>query len=172
MLFENSEIEISQLPTIENLNFEPLKPQYKNVLYLNWSFFFVLFPGLPFLVELIFEIKLNFWWFVLYYLILILVYVFGLLIINRGFPIKGYALRTYDIVYRSGFINFNITTVPFNRIQHTEIRQGMISRMLGLSKLKIFTAGGYNSGLYIHGISPETAQQLKDFLSKAIIENE
>lgn len=168
MLFENNEIEIDQIPTFESLNFEPLKPQYKKLMYFNWTLFFLILPALPFLFEIIFETDLNEWWFGIFYAIIILVYIFGLVIINLGFPIKGYALREHDIVYRSGYINYRIITIPFNRIQHTEIRQSMVARMLGLSKLKIFTAGGHNSGLYIHGITPETAQQLKDFLSKTI----
>jgi membrane protein YdbS with pleckstrin-like domain len=89
-----------------------------------------------------------------------------LTVTQRGFPLKGYALREHDIVYKTGLIYRKNTTIPFNRIQHIEIRQSMIARMLGISKLKIFTAGGQGSGLFIHGLSPETAQQLKDFLSK------
>ncbi len=168
MLFNNNEIDINQLPTIENLSFEPLMPQYRKVMYINWSLFFLLLPGLPFLAEIIFETKLNFWWFIVFYALIVIIYITGLVIINMGFPVKGYALREHDIVYRSGYLNRRIITVPFNRIQHTEIRQSMIARMLGLSKLKIFTAGGHNSGLYIHGITPEKAQQLKDFLSKTV----
>ncbi len=168
MLFENNELESNQLPKVENLNFEPLKVQYKKILYINWSLFFLVLPGLPFLAEIIFETQINFWWFIVFYMILIIGYVIGLLVINIGFPLKGFALRDHDIVYRSGYINNKIVTVPFNRIQHTEIRQGLISRILGLSKLKIFTAGGHNSGLYIHGISPEKAEQLKNFLSKTV----
>jgi membrane protein YdbS with pleckstrin-like domain len=168
MLFENNEIDSNQLPSIENLSFEPLKPQYRKIMYFNWSLVFLLLPGLPFLAEIIIEKDLNQWWFIVFYALIVIIYITGLVIINIGFPIKGYALRTHDIVYRSGYLNRRIITVPFNRIQHTEIRQSMIARMLGLSKLKIFTAGGHNSGLYIHGITPEKAQQLKDFLSKTV----
>jgi membrane protein YdbS with pleckstrin-like domain len=168
MLFENNEIDINQIPSVENLSYEPLKTQYKKVMYFNWTLFFLILPVLPFLAEIIIEEDINIWWFLVFYALIIIVYITGLVIINLGFPVKGYALREHDIIYRSGYINNRIITVPFNRIQHTEIRQSMIARMLGLSKLKIFTAGGHNSGLYIHGITPETAQQLKDFLSKTV----
>lgn len=168
MLFENNEIDINKLPGIENLNFEPLKPQYKKVLYINWTLFFLILVAITFIIEPVFEIDLKTWWICVYIAAISLFYITAMVITNLGFPVKGYALREHDIVYRTGYINHRIITVPFNRIQHTEIRQSMIARMLGISKLKIFTAGGHNSGLYIHGISPETAQQLKDFLSKTV----
>ncbi len=172
MLFENNNIAIQQLPTQDNLNFETLKPAYKKILFFNWSVFFVLLLILPFAIEPIFKIQLKEWWLIVYYIIIILSYLFSLLITHLGFPMKGYALREHDIVYKTGFINQKTTTVPFNRIQHSEIRQSLIARLLGISKLKIFTAGGQGSGLFIHGLSPETAQQLKDFLSKTANQHE
>lgn len=168
MLFENNEIDITNLPKVESINYESLLSDYKKVLIINWTLFFLLFPALPFLLELIIQEQFQFWYFYIYYFIITVFYVIGLIVIKLGFPKKGYALRKKDIVYRSGFFIHNITTVPYNRIQHIEIRQGIISRWYGLSKLKIYTAGGYGSGLYINGISPETAQQLKDYLSNAI----
>lgn len=172
MPFENNEIDIANLPKVENVNFVSLLPQYKKVLYINRTLLFFVMPALPFLFELIIQEKINLWYFVLFYILIIILYVFGIIIVNLGFPKKGYALRKNDIIYRSGFFIHNITIVPFNRIQHIEIRQGIISRWYGLSKLKIYTAGGYGSGLYINGISPETAQQLKDYLSNAANKDE
>jgi len=168
MLFENNTIDINQLPTQEKLVFETLKPAYKTVLYINWSLFFLLLSFIPFTIAPIFEFHLLKWWLIVYYTTGLIAYLLIITITHLGFPLKGYALREHDIVYRTGFINRKITTVPFNRIQHSEIRQSMIARILGITKLKIFTAGGQGSGLYIHGLSPENAQQLKDFLSKNV----
>lgn len=168
MLFENNEIDITNLPKVESINYETLLSDYKKVVFINWTLLILVFPALPFLLELIIQEKIQFWYFFLFYILILILYVCGLIVIKLGFPKKGYALRKKDIVYRSGFFIHIITTVPYNRIQHIEIRQGIISRWYGLSKLKIYTAGGYGSGLYINGISPETAQQLKDYLSNAI----
>ena len=172
MLFENNEIDINQLPTQETLIFETLKPAYKTILYVNWTLFFILLSVIPFTIEPIFEITLVNWWLIVYCTVICISYLCILIITHLGFPIKGYALRKHDIVYKTGFINRKIITIPFNRIQHSEIRQSMIARLLGISKLKIFTAGGQGSGLFIHGLSPETAQQIKDFLSKTVSQYE
>ena len=172
MLFENNNIAINQLPNQENLVFVTLKPAFKTVVYINWSLFFLLLSIIPYTIEPIFEFHLLRWWLIVYYVLCLIAYFFFISIAHYGFPMKGYALREHDIVYRTGFINRKTITVPFNRIQHSEIRQSMIARMLNISKLRIFTAGGQGSGLFIHGLSPETAQQLKDFLSKKVSQYE
>ncbi len=57
-------------------------------------------------------------------------------------------------------------TIPFNRIQHTEISRGPIERKYELSTLKIYTAGGSTSDLSIPGLEAEEAEQLKEFVAK------
>ena len=44
------------------------------------------------------------------------------------------------------------------------IDQGPIERQFGLSKLKIFTAGGGASDMSIPGLDPETANALKEYI--------
>ena len=85
-----------------------------------------------------------------------------------GFPYKAYLLRDHDILYKTGYLSRRTTAVPKNRIQHVEIRQGVLSRMFKLSKLVVFTAGGNASDLSISGLKPEVAQQLKEHISKSI----
>ena len=77
-----------------------------------------------------------------------------------------YALRERDIVYKSGWLWKQMTTAPFNRVQHVSIDQGPIERQFNLSKLKIFTAGGGASDLTIPGLDPTTANDLKEFIVK------
>ena len=52
-----------------------------------------------------------------------------------AFHYMGYALREKDISYRSGWLWRSMVTVPFNRVQHCEIKQGLIDRRFGLSRL-------------------------------------
>ena len=52
------------------------------------------------------------------------------------------------------------TTVPFGMIQHSELSQGPVSRMLGLNHVKLFTAGG-SGNLRIAGLAEEEAQTLR-----------
>jgi membrane protein YdbS with pleckstrin-like domain len=78
---------------------------------------------------------------------------------------KGYALREHDILYKSGWIWKRWVAVPYNRIQHVEIRRGPLEEMLDLRKLQIFTAGGASSDLNISGLAPDQAEQLRLFIS-------
>jgi membrane protein YdbS with pleckstrin-like domain len=45
----------------------------------------------------------------------------------------GYAIREKDITYQSGWLWKSMTTIPFNRVQHCDIRQGLIDRQFGLA---------------------------------------
>ncbi|WP_198683947.1 PH domain-containing protein [Aliidiomarina celeris] len=52
--------------------------------------------------------------------------------------------------------------VPFNRLQHLELQQGPTERLLGLSRLVLYTAGGTGADLAIPGLRTETAEQIRD----------
>jgi membrane protein YdbS with pleckstrin-like domain len=54
--------------------------------------------------------------------------------------------------------------VPFNRIQHVDIRQGILERAFGLSKLNVYTAGGQSSDITIPGLRDDQAQRLKEYI--------
>ncbi len=84
----------------------------------------------------------------------------------KAFPLRGYLVREKDISYRSGLIFREVTTIPYNRIQHSEVSHGPIARKMKLSTLKIFTAGGSSSDLSIHGLDAEEAEKLKEWLTE------
>ena len=83
-----------------------------------------------------------------------------------GFKKKQYALRQRDIIYTKGLIWSMRTTVPFNRIQHAELKQGPIERIYKINSLKLFTAGGQSSDLVIPGLPDKEALSMKDFVLK------
>lgn len=91
--------------------------------------------------------------------------VFTLFASYKEYFIRGYILREHDITYRHGWILQYQLTVPFNRIQHTEINHGPIDRFFNLCELEIFTAGGASSDLNISGLDPEDAARIKEFIS-------
>ena len=100
-----------------------------------------------------------------------------LMIVYAGVSFKymSYAVREKDISYKSGWLWKSMTTVPFNRVQHCDIKQGILDRRFGLSKLTIYTAGGANTDLEIPGLFPDTAEKLKAFIlgsTEQSIENE
>lgn len=89
-----------------------------------------------------------------------------------GFPKKGYLIREKDVSFQRGLITYKVTSVPLNRIQHVEVTQGVLSKMLRLSSVNIYTAGGASSDLSIPGLPENEAQKLKAFLSGKISEHE
>lgn len=96
--------------------------------------------------------------------VFILIYIMRFILVILGFPKKGYLLREQDISFRSGLLVYKLTSIPFNRIQHVEVSQNMIEKSFGLSRVKVFTAGGSVSDLSIPGLLPEKAQQIEAFL--------
>ncbi len=166
--FENIQIDLDSLPKQEDLHFVPLERSYLNVslitVLLFWSAIFIFaFIG-PSLAEIdVPEILLR-----LRPFVLIPLAVLTFLIAIFGFRKKGYALRDKDIMYKSGLIWKSITTIPFSRIQHCEVKEGPIERIFGLSSLHIYTAGGSSSDIDIPGLHPQGAQDIKEFVLQKI----
>lgn len=106
-----------------------------------------------------------------YVLTPLLIIAFGgfLFWINRmAFKKRGFAIREKDLLYRSGVLATTTIIVPFNRIQHIAVNEGVFSRMYGLAALEIYTAGGSSSDLTISGIEKEKAISIKEFLMNNI----
>ena len=54
--------------------------------------------------------------------------------------------------------------IPYNRVQHVALHEGLIARFFGLAKVEIFTAGGVSSDIEIPGIAKEEAENIKQLL--------
>lgn len=172
MEFHNPQIEVSDLPKVQDLVFQPLEPAYFKVLILSKIIYFVIMTLIlsvflivdPFdLPEFAAEGILG---------LFVIHGIWSFTATVKGFKHKFYALRSRDIVYKSGWLWKSLTTAPFNRVQHVRIDQGLIERQFNLSKLKIFTAGGSTSDLTIPGLNPITANELKEFIVKKTINGE
>lgn len=165
---EFSNIEILQLPDISKLTFKRIHKDYLKVLILTTlTIFSILFLTL-FLLETNVEeigefVYLNYLYFLLVSLFLLLIIAFGI-----GFSRRKYVLRDKDITYKSGVLIKNLTTVPFSRIQHVEINEAPISRIFKLASLNIFTAGDSSNDLVIKGIKKEEALKIKEFINQQI----
>ena len=106
----------------------------------------------------------------LYLVLGILLLVFGFAYLNASLLQKkyGYALREKDLIYRRGYLITKTTVIPFNRIQHVSISRGVFDKALGISTLKIFTAGGQGSDVSIPGLLPNLAVNLKEAVAKKL----
>ena len=170
--FSNSVILPENLPELEPADFNGLHRNYLTILYMRVAIVFMLLSG-GFVAFLLLT-KDAFPPYAIYLIPagILLITAFLLVITVKGFPRKGYLVRERDVSYQQGLITYNVTSVPLNRIQHVEVSQGVLAKMLGLSTVRIYTAGGSSSDLAIPGLQQDEAQKLKAYLSEKINEHE
>ncbi|MFV8369911.1 PH domain-containing protein [Flavobacterium sp. LB2R40] len=162
--FTNETIDMRQLPKFEEVIFTNLHPKYLRVVLLNIAIIIGILILVPVLIS-IFKPELfsGRVWLILGIVIPIL----SLLIIvfsYIGFQKKGFAFREHDVLFRYGIIATNTIIIPYNRVQHVALHEGLISRYFGLAKIEIFTAGGSSSDIEIPGIKKEQAENIKQLL--------
>lgn len=162
--FENEQVFPASLPTMAILEYSPLE---RNLLKadLIWTALFYLIALIVALVlRFVFEVEWMIEYGLYIYIALAALISLSLTYVYYEFRRKSYAIRQKDIIYNNGLFWQSSIVVPFNRVQHCEVSQGPIDRFYGLAELKVFTAGGTSSDLKIDGLSPETAQRIKDFI--------
>jgi membrane protein YdbS with pleckstrin-like domain len=160
--FTNEVIDTKQLPRYEEVQLTPLHPKYWNVTFISFLITFLIIGMALFLIwynsDEFSDIGLYFA--ITYFVVLL----FSLFISRIAFKKKAYAFRNHDVIYRSGIISTNTMVIPYNRVQHVALHEGFVSRIFGLAKVEIFTAGGSSSDLEIPGIEKEEAENIKQLL--------
>ncbi len=167
--FTNNSIDIDSLPKFEEVSFQSISKAYLLKASLQ-NLVFLCLAIIGWVVLFYFEIiqfQLNI-------LLIGIVLYFGFKFWNI-FQLQknyGFALREKDILYRRGYLVNKTTVVPFNRIQHASISRDVLDKMLNISSLKIFTAGGSGSDIIIPGLAPDLALRLKEALAAKLTVNE
>tara|TARA_B100000989_G_scaffold298539_1_gene288336 strand:+ start:136 stop:669 length:534 start_codon:yes stop_codon:yes gene_type:complete len=166
--FENEKVFLSEIPEFERIETNKLEKEYLKVIYANLFIVFSL-SSIALLISIlsfeminegyIFSIGLAF-----YFLIWLLILIYYL----ASFKKRSYSFREHDVVYKYGVIYQTAVLIPFNRIQHIALHQGIFSRMYGLASLQFYTAGGSTTDINIKGLKLETAQKFKNFVSEKI----
>ncbi|GIV32003.1 MAG: hypothetical protein KatS3mg030_305 [Saprospiraceae bacterium] len=169
MLFQNQQIELTSLPAVEDVDFQPLSPTYRTVAYLGTSISF----GILFIGWWIFQAsadKLAPWipWLALSGLAGL--YVISMSLVGLRYRMSGYALREHDVLYRTGALFHSLTAIPYKRIQHVEVSQGPLQSAFGIATLKVYTAGGSRSDLSIEGLPHKEAQRIREFITRKVAE--
>jgi membrane protein YdbS with pleckstrin-like domain len=77
-----------------------------------------------------------------------------------------YDVREHDLLVQHGVLFRRWSSIPLNRIQHVDTRQGPLERMLGLSRLLVYTASGVSADGSVPGLAAEAAEALRDELSR------
>lgn len=80
-------------------------------------------------------------------------------------------IRSDEIYIERGILTRIKTTAPFLRIQHLDVSQGVLERMLQLGSLVIYTAGTRGADVVIPGLPIEYAEALRDQLKNVTAED-
>ena len=167
-MFTNTEIDIDSIPKVEIVNLKTISKGYLKILYVNIFIQYIVLFTLLILAKNFIEkewIDSAFWYAIVFlFLMLIMQFVFTILSFKR----RGYALRTHDIIYAQGLLNYKRTTVPFIRIQHTETKQSFIAKKFNLASLHVYTAGESGGDLSINGLTLEEATSINELLTTKI----
>lgn len=162
MLLGNLSVDLEELPQLEETPHQGHPIAFRRELLVLTSLPFILLLAGP--VTLL--ILGNLIWAAVSMAVWAILFGFTLLVILKSFPVRGYALRNLDISYKKGWIFFSHITIPFARVQHSEISQGPVDRYFGLVSLQIYTAGGSSSDLKIPGLPRDEAERLRDYISQ------
>lgn len=162
--FTNQTLDTKQLPRYEEVQLSALHPKYKRVTLINVALIIAIliitFAVFYFVNKGNISNKIWISLAIATMVISGLICFFSIL----AFKKKAFAFRNHDVIYRSGIIATNTMIIPYNRVQHVALHEGFISRIFGLAKVEIFTAGGNNSDLEIPGIAKEEAENIKQLL--------
>lgn len=77
-----------------------------------------------------------------------------------------YHIREHDLLVQRGVLFRRRSSIPHNRIQHVDTRQGPIERFFGLSRVAVFTAAGMSADGSIPGLETSRAEAIRDELAR------
>ena len=166
MNFTNDQIDLELLPKIDDIEYVSVEEKYKKVLFGEY----ILLWGIPLLIAVIAAIfipeqRIALLAVALFFLILMLVMLFS---VKKIYNFLGYALRENDVCLRKGLFFRKYIIVPFNRIQHITVEQGVLSRAFGLASFEVFSAAGNENNFVLKGITKERADEMKQFILQKI----
>lgn len=156
--FTNETLDTTQLPRYETVWFTPLHPSYGKVVLLQMFLLLLVVLGIVCYVFLRQPQAVPYLGF------LTGSWVLSVVLAWMSYKKKAFAFREHDVLYRYGVIATNTIVIPYNRIQHVSLHEGVFSRMFGLAKIEIFTAGGNSGDIEIPGIKKHEAEDIKQLL--------
>ncbi|MBC7566885.1 MAG: PH domain-containing protein [Pedobacter sp.] len=164
--FSNEPIDINSLPRYEEVPLNALDPNYWKVIVLNICISILLIGTAS---GLVFLLKKETTAYIVPVIIAIVVFgAFLFVLFRMSFKRRGLAVREKDIIYSSGILSAKTTIIPFSRIQHVALNEGLFSRMYNLGALEVFTAGGATGNVKIHGLEINLANKIKELLAKRV----
>lgn len=172
VMFDNPEITPDELPEADSVDWQSMDSRFLRRLLTQTAIAFVFIVIGVSSLQAIFNvafaeegIEMSFGWL---WLVIPLVAVPVLVWPAISVPRMAYAIRDKDILYKSGVFWQTVTAVPFNRIQHVEKSSTPLDRRFEIATLQLFTAGGSGGDLKIHGLSAQTAENLRIFIIEKV----
>ena len=148
MEYNNPHIPIATIPQFQEIPLQRVEPDYKKVLYFNWSIVFTLVIGILVAVFIINK-ELHTWWAVT----------------------RSWALRDKDFLFKNGWLFQSTHISPFTKVQHCILKTGPISRRYKLASLRFMTAASHQRDVSINGLSQIDAEKIKGWIMEKNIEN-
>ena len=87
---------------------------------------------------------------------------------GRRYRAWGYQEGEDELVVKHGLMVRQLTVVPFGRVQHIDVAQGPIQRMLGLATLVLNTAGTRGAAVRLPGLLHAQAETMRDHIRAKI----
>ena len=150
----------------EATGLQHLNPKAVWLFFIRWVFIFLVIS-----LFLVFEIIITLFdvIFLPAILIILAAIIFAFIWAKLTYRFYLYELTEEGFRKEYGVIIKKYVTIPYERIQNVNILRGVLDRLLGLSSLKIFTAGTGGSGVggaegLLPGLSKDTAEELRNEL--------
>lgn len=161
MVFQNSEIDINQIPSANDVALHPVSANYYKVQrYAQYILWAITALVISILTYLIIELQDPFV-FVPVIGIFIIGFILNYLLTYLSFQNKAYAVRMHDIIYQTGWLIKTTHFCPIQKIQHCSIHSGVFERKFGLAKIQLFTSGENDSDITIPGLTADEAMKIK-----------
>jgi membrane protein YdbS with pleckstrin-like domain len=87
-----------------------------------------------------------------------------LLLPGRRYRAWGYQAGEDELTVKHGLMIRKVTVVPFGRVQHIDVAQGPIQRMLGLATLVLNTAGTRGASVRLPGLRHGDAEAMREII--------
>lgn len=84
----------------------------------------------------------------------------------------GFEVREDHLYIEHGVLKKTYSMVPYVRVQHIDTDRGPLDRILGLSILRVYTAGSKGADIRIPGIEKDRASELQEKLRDSAISSE
>ncbi len=171
MTFTNKPILLhqdKQVPSHEDLSFEPLEKKYLLVKRISFIVSYLIFVAVFSIAFYWIEVLQNLWIIVMAGNFFLLWGIFYWVADGLSFRVSGYALREHDLHYKTGWWIRKIRIVAFNRVQHLSVEASLLERRYGLASVAIYTAGSAQADFKVRGLSTQAAQELKELINQKV----